>query len=88
LRHAAYYSFELNRRGALLWELNRRSGWVQRVFDTRWLTNEAHDSSAVLTAASIVPLEAIERVAMLLDAAGLRSRRPHRACSRRAKIPN
>jgi hypothetical protein len=62
----------------------------QRLASARYrcwkLANAAHDSSSVLTAASIVALEAIERFAMLLDAAGLRSRLPPRACSRHAKI--
>lgn len=31
--HAVYYSIELNRSGALLWEFNRRSGCVQSVID-------------------------------------------------------
>ena len=85
--HAVYYSFELNRDGALLWEFNRRSGWLQRVIDAWTVGNEAHGSSAVLTAASIVALEAIEVFAMLLDAAGLRSRLPPRGRSQHAKIP-
>jgi hypothetical protein len=51
------------------------------------LAKTAHDSLAALTNASIVALEAIERFAMLLYAAGLRSRLSPRASSRHAKIP-
>ena len=52
------------------------------------LANTTPDSSAALTTASIVAIEAIERFAMLLDAAGLRSRLPPCACSLHAKIPS
>jgi hypothetical protein len=87
LPHAVYYSFELNRRRALLWEFNRRSGRSRARYRGRKLAQAARDSSAVLTAASIVALEAIERFVRLLDAAGLRSRLPPRAGSPLAKIP-